>query len=396
MSLKSNVWKMYLFRLFLSFHFISGVLVPFFMDWGGISFTQLMILQSIFVFSIFLLEVPTGAIADHFGRKSSLVLSGLFTASSAIIYTIFPSFYMFILGEILWATGFALMSGADEALLYDTLKKTKQEKESKQIFGRYSSFELIGISLGAPLGSMIASFFGLKYAMMLMVIPFFLASIVALTVKEPKLKQSKQNNIKESMRYWKTMISGIKYFKGHKILQILAFDRISTAVLVFFIIWTYQPLLKQLGVPLIYFGFVHMAIGGVQVGFMNNFSRLEKLFGSKKNYLLWSALITGVCFILLGLNKYVPFTVILLTLIGGFGLSRYVLFQSYYNKYIESHNRATVISTISMIDRFIRALAYPLIALMVEWSLVYTLIFLGIAIIIVAFISKVEEEHLVD
>ncbi|MBT4541103.1 MFS transporter [Candidatus Woesearchaeota archaeon] len=393
MPYKSNIWKMYLFRLFLSFHFIGGVLVPFFMDWGGISFTQLMILQSIFVFSIFLLEVPTGAIADHFGRKTSLVLSGIFTASAAIVYTLFPSFSLFILGEILWAIGFALMSGSDEALIYDTLKKTKQEKISKKIFGRYSSFELIGISLGAPIGSVVAATLGLKYAMLFMVVPFLMASLFALTLKEPIIKKKKAI---ESRRYWDTLIKGVKYFKNHKVLQILAFDRISTAVLVFFIIWTYQPLLKQLGVPLIYFGFIHMAIGGVQVGFMNNFTWFEKIFGSKKRYLLWSALISGICFILLGLNTYIPFTIILLVLIGGFGLSRYVLFQSYYNKYIESENRATVISTMSMIDRFIRGLAYPLIALLVEWSLTYTLIILGLGIIIIAFISRVEEKHLLD
>ncbi|MBT4824451.1 MFS transporter [Candidatus Woesearchaeota archaeon] len=393
MPYSSNIWKMYMYRLLLSFHFIGGILVPFFMDWGGISFTQLMLLQSVFVFSIFLLEVPTGAIADHFGRKTSLVLSGLFTAASAIVYTLFPSIYLFIIGEILWATGFALMSGADDAIIYDTLKHSKSEKSSKKVFGRYSSFELIGISVAAPIGSVIAAFFGLKYAVLLMAIPFLGASLVALSLKEPKIKARK---IKESKRYLDTLVSGMKYFKNHKVLQILAFDRISTAVLVFFIIWTYQPLLKLLGVPLLYFGFIHMAIGGVQVGFMNNFTRLEKLFGSKKRYLLWSALITGVCFIWLGFNTYVPLTIVLLTLIGGFGLSRYVLFQSYYNKYIESHNRATVISTMSMVDRFIRALAYPLIALLVEWSLTSTLIILGVAIISVAFISRVEEKHLLD
>jgi len=66
------------------------------------------------------------------------------------------------------------------------------------------------------------------------------------------------------------------------------------------------------------------------------------------------------------------------------------------NKYIESHNRATVLSSISMMSKLSRAIAYPIIGLLVEQSLTMTLVILGFALIIVSLISKVEEEHLID
>lgn len=128
----------------------------------------------------------------------------------------------------------------------------------------------------------------------------------------------------------------------------------------------------------------------------NNFKKLERIFGSKKRYLSLSALIAGIAFVLLGINTRIPITILLLLVVGGFGLSRYVLFQSYMNKYIESDVRATVISTISMIDRFVRALLYPLVGLLVEWSLSYAIIIVGAAIILFALLSGVEEEHLID
>ena len=66
------------------------------------------------------------------------------------------------------------------------------------------------------------------------------------------------------------------------------------------------------------------------------------------------------------------------------------------NKYIESHNRATVNSTITMLHGFLKAILYPLVGIMVEWSLNYSFIIIGTLTIICALFSKVEEEHLID
>lgn len=381
---------MYIFKFLLSLHFVAGVLVPFYLDWGGITFTQIMILQSFFVFSIFLLEVPTGAVADYIGRKTALACAAVATSIGALVYSSFPHFTVFLLGEFIWALGYALLSGADEALVYDSLKMMKSESKSKKIFGRFTSFQLAALMVGAPLGSIIAAVIGLRYTMMFMAVPLFCAFFVAATFKEPESKK------KYEKKYVETLIQGIKYFKDHKTLKILAFDRISIHTLVFFIIWMYQPLLTQLGVPILYFGFMYAAMMGSEIGFMNNFERLEKIFGSKKRYLLWSALIAGVGFVLLGITRYMVITIVLLFIVAGVGISRYVLFKSYMNKYIASDIRATVISTIVMIDQFVRAVTYPLIGFLVEWSLTYTLVILGACIIVCALLSGVKEEHLID
>ncbi len=389
-SYRSNLWKMYLFVFLSQFHFIAGVLVPFYLEWGKISFTQIMILQSFFVASIFLLEVPTGAIADRFGRKVSLIIAALLTGVAALIYSSYPHFYIFILGEFLWAAGSAFLSGAEEAIIYDSLKKVKEEKKSKAIFGKVSNWGMAALMISAPLGSIIASRFGLRYTMMLIAIPMFMAAIMAFWMKEPQIKHRKKKD------YWSNLVSGMKYFKEHKILKILAFDSISIASLTFFIIWTYQVLLKQLNVSLAYFGFVLVGITLVQIVVTNQFSRLEKIFGSKKKYLLWSALITGIGFVLLGINHYISIAIFLVLLISAFGLTRKTLFQSYFNKYIESHHRATVLSTISMVSRLVMAILYLIVGLLVDWSLNYALIIIGVAIILLALISRVEEKHLKD
>lgn len=388
---KANIWKMYLYKFLLSLHFVGGVLVPFYLEWGKISFPQIMFLQSFFVFSAFLLEIPSGAVADFLGRKVSIIMAALSMMLAAGIYSSTPVYAIFFVAEFCWALGFALLSGADEALVYDSLKHLGRTKDSKKIFARFTSFEIFALMISAPIGSIIASMAGVRITMMMMTVPFFVAAIVGFSFKEPKTEKKV-----ESTRYLKILVDGVKYFKGHTVLKILAFDRISIAVLSFFIIWTYQPLLTAMSIPIIYFGFVQAAINGIQIPFMNNFDVLERWFGSKKNYLLWSAIITGIAFILIGLFTYLPLTIFLLIIIAGFGLSRYVLFQNYMNKYIESHNRATVISTVSMIEQFARAILYLGMGFLVEWSLTGALIIVGILIIVSTFFSQVEEKHLID
>ncbi|MCD6115166.1 MFS transporter [bacterium] len=388
---RANLWKIYLFKFFVSLHFTAGVLVPFFIDWGGINFTQIMILQSWFMLWTFLLEIPTGAVADYLGRKHSLALACGVNAIAAFVYASMPNFYIFLLGEFLWAMSAALLSGADEAFVYDTLRKINETKKSKKIFGRVESFGLAGIMIGAPIGSFIADQFGLRAPMLLLIVPFSIAFLIALTFKEPKTTQKI-----ESKRYFNILKDGMKFFYRSRVLKILAMDMIFIASVAYFMIWLYQPMLKQAGINIGYFGIVHACFVVSQILIMNNYQRLERIFGSKKRLIFFSAAITGVMFIIGGLTTFIPLVLLAIILGGGFGLSRRPLFVSYMNKYIPSPKRATVLSTISMIRRFALVIINPAVGLLVDWSLNYTLIILGVAAIVFSLISKIEESQLID
>ena len=127
----SNIWKIYIFKFLSSLFFISPVLVPFFTNWGGLSFFQIMILQSWFMLWSFILEIPTGAIADRIGRRNTLIIGAFFGIVWVLVYSSYPSFYVFLLGEFFAAVAVALVSGAEEAFVYDSLKKTGRENQSK-------------------------------------------------------------------------------------------------------------------------------------------------------------------------------------------------------------------------------------------------------------------------
>ncbi len=388
----SNIWKMYLFRFFRSLHFIGAVFVPFFTEWAGLSFTQIMILQSWFMLWVFLFEVPTGAIADQFGRKSSLALGTIITALGALLYVSMPNFYIFLIAEFVWAMGGALFSGANEAFVYDTLKKIKKSAQSKKIFARLDSAGLAGIMVGAPIGSVIASQYGLTAPMLLMIVPFTVAFLISLTLKEPKTRKRV-----ESKRYLSTLTEGVKFFYSSKVLKILTLDLVFIASIGYYMIWMYQPMLQNVNVNIAYFGIVHAVFVLSQIILMNNFDKLEKILGTKRRLLFLTSIGVGILYIIGGLFiDYLPMVLLTIIVGGGLALSRRPLFVSYMNKHIPSSKRATVLSSVSMVRNFALVIVNPFVGALVDYSLQYTLIILGIIAIIFSFISRIEEKHLID
>lgn len=388
---KSNILKMYLFEILQNLHFFAGVLVPFFTLWGGMNFTQIMILQAIFTFSIFLMEVPTGTIADKFGRRISLSLAGVTGMLGALIYISYPNFWVFALGEFFFAMGVTLASGADQAMIYDSLKQTKREKDSKRIFSRWGTMTLISLMIAAPIGSLIGKYFGLRIPMLVTAIPFVFMSIVALTLKEPPA--TKKNLDKD---YFKILISGVKYLKEHKILKILAFDFITLHIIAFFIIWVNQFILQNYNVSITWFGFVQAAIILGEMIVLNSFVKLEKVVGGKKKYLILTAVIVIVSYLVVAMTKNVYITIVAVILIGSFGITRKPLFASYFNKYIDSHNRATVLSAISMVLSLVTTVFNIVFGRLVDWNFRYALTIMAVLLIVFTILSKTREEHLID
>ena len=169
---KSNIQKSYLVHFFMGFHLISGVLIPFFLTWGKLTFVEVMFLQSYFTIMILIFEIPCGAIADYISRKFSLILGGLSTALAALVYASYPNIVIFAIGETLFALGHALTSGTDQAFSYDTLRKMGKEEEISKIMARNRSCFLVGVGISAPIGSIIGVVFSLSLTMSFMFFPF--------------------------------------------------------------------------------------------------------------------------------------------------------------------------------------------------------------------------------
>ncbi|MEJ2277464.1 MAG: MFS transporter, partial [Candidatus Lokiarchaeota archaeon] len=350
---RSNIWKFYLFSIFMGFHMISGVLIPFFTQWGNLSFVEIMLLQSYFTIMILIFEIPCGAIADYISRKSSLILGAVANISAAIVYGMIPNIGLFIIGETLWAFSSALISGTDQAFLYDSLRKLNRDSEISKIMARRRSFFLIGMTFAAPVGSFIGQCISLPLTMLGMTIPFTVATIISLTFHEPNHDLEPRD---------------------------------------FFLFWTYQIYLQALGVPLIFYGFVASSMTIIQIIFNNLASRIGKV-KHKTIYLRIFTLVPGIAYILMALIYFSPISIALILLLIGFGFSRSIIFIKGINEQIKTRNRATVLSTINMFGSLLMAILYPVIGSLVTMNLSFTFIITGIIVILFGVITKLKNEN---
>src|SRR5574340_31222 len=120
--LKKNIWKFYLSTFFGSWSFAAGFLVFYYRELG-FSYLQIFALGIIYELLNFILEIPTGVLADFWSRKRVIVLGHLISALSFFIVLINPKVYVtYVIWSVLSAVCTTLNSGSYDAYIYDTVK----------------------------------------------------------------------------------------------------------------------------------------------------------------------------------------------------------------------------------------------------------------------------------
>ena len=385
----ANIWKFYLYGFIFGIHTVRGVYFLYLTVWGGLDLFGMMLLQSYFMFMIFILEIPSGAIADHLSRKTALVLSALFVISAAFTYSIYPNIFLFFLAETLWAFSIALSSGSDEALMYSTLKTMGEEDKLTKILGRTHLMRLIANVISAPLGSIIAEFVSLQFTMICLGLIYIGAFITSLTFKEPIFKREKKTK-----RYITILKEGFNELKKNKILRVLCFDRLFIQIFIHLLFWTYQPYLQAVGIPGLWFGFILAAMNIFNAIFNELIPRFLKKVVKKKKILITVNIITGFAFLILGFAFIPILGILMLFLIVGFGYTRGLIYVNGINKQIESENRATVLSTINMFGSISMAILYLFVGLILRWNLFAMFIIIGITILIFTVLTRIKSEYL--
>ena len=128
-------------KLDYSFTFLNNLnlLHALWMIWlslKGFSLMELGFLEGVFHLTSFLMEVPTGAVADLHGRKQSRILGRVFFLGSLIFLWMSDSLFYQAIGFILTAISYNLESGAGEALVYDSLAHLGREDDFTGIRGK--------------------------------------------------------------------------------------------------------------------------------------------------------------------------------------------------------------------------------------------------------------------
>ena len=115
----------------------------------GLSYLQIGVLYSIRDLATNILEIPSGLLADSFGRKKAMV--GAFSSYilSFLILYIFEDFWVLVLAMIIFAIGEALRSGTHKALILEHLTINHISDLKVAYYGLTRSASQMGSALNA-------------------------------------------------------------------------------------------------------------------------------------------------------------------------------------------------------------------------------------------------------
>ena len=137
-NIKRQINKLYTLTT-VSYFRIAGASWVALLALRGFSLLQIGILESIFHIASSCFEIPSGVVADVFGRKRTLALSKLVSVLSCLAMILSDNFGTVAFAIAFSALSYNLESGTIEALAYDSLKSVRQEKK----YNRYASTEMM-------------------------------------------------------------------------------------------------------------------------------------------------------------------------------------------------------------------------------------------------------------
>ena len=149
---------------------------------SGINLFYIGILFSIREIIVYIFEIPSGVIADRYGKKTELVICFLFYIASFVIFFIGREFYIFVIAMILYALGEAFRSGTHKSMIMAFLDQHDIKDSKTKVYGLTRSYSLIG-SMIASLVSIILVLWlpEIRYLFLVAIIPYLIDLILIIS-----------------------------------------------------------------------------------------------------------------------------------------------------------------------------------------------------------------------
>jgi MFS family permease len=374
-NLPQNTLQLYLIKIAKWFNLVMPIVVLFYQD-NGLSMSQIFILKSIYSIAMVATELPSGYMADVWGCRKTLLLGALLGTIGIIIYSVSASFVSFICAEIVLGIGFSFVSGADSALLYDSLKAENREDEYTKYEGRITSAGNFAEALAGVAGGLLAAI-SLRTPYYFQIFVAGIAIPAAFFLKEP---QHIQNRVRLKM---KQILSIVKLTYQQKEMRSAILISSFTGAATLTYAWFVQPYFQEAGVPVSVFGILWTLLN-LTAGVFSMYSyRIERMLGMK-NTLLLIVILISLGFILTSLEISLAGIAILFGFYMVRGIATPVL-KNKINQYTDSNVRATILSVRNFEIRIIFAAIGPGLGYITDtYSLQTALMITGIIYFIAA------------
>jgi len=265
------------------------------------------------------------------------------TSVEIFILAFFNGFWLFLIAKIISGIAVSLGSGTGSALLYDTLKVQKREKQHKRISGNLHTITNISMAFIFIIGAFLFSI-DPKLPAIASLPLIILGFILTFFIEEP-IESKKKLTLENSLNHLK---EGLTYFKKSNFVKYIAFFSLFTASAISITLSISSAYLEQILIPISLIGLVAFISSMTTAYSSKKAHELEKKLGERKSLRLVQILIV-LSLLLISLTA--PYIGVLFYLMiplvsGFFG----IIVNDYVNKRIVSSHRATLLSITSFFD----------------------------------------------
>lgn len=346
--------------------FIWGINTLFLLD-AGLSNMEAFAANAFFTAGMVLFEVPTGVVADGWGRRTSFLLGTMTLAGSTYLYYVLwqisAPFWMWAVVSVLLGLGFTFFSGAVEAWLVDALRYSGYEGGLETVLGRGQMAQGIAMLVGSVAGGVIAQATDLGVPFLLRVLVLVAMFAVAFRLMhDVGFSPDRSARPVEATRavLSASLENGLKNRPVRYVMLAAPF----TAGVGIYVFYALQPFLLELfGDPKAYSvaGLAAAIVAGSQIlgGWLA--PHLRGLFHKRTSVLILTGVIGGAILLALGFTRLFWVALVLLALWAVMGSAALPVRQAYVNDMIPSKQRATVLSFDSLMGSSGGVVVQPLL-----------------------------------
>lgn len=333
----------------LAASFIWGVNTLFLLD-AGLSSLEAFAANAFFTAGMVLFEVPTGVVADSWGRRISFLLGTITLAASTYLYFVMwqlhAPFWAWAVVSVLLGLGFTFFSGAVEAWLVDALRFSGYEGGLEGVFGRGQIVSGIAMLVGSVAGGVIAQATNLGVPFLLRVGVLIAMFVVAFALMRDVgfTPERSMHPLKATKALLVASIDGGLKKRPVRYIMLAAPFSAGVGIYVFYALQPY--LLELFGDPKAYSiaGLAAALVAASQVlgGWLA--PRIRNLFQKRTTVLIASVVVSAVILVALGFNRSFWLALVLLAVWSMVAAAAMPVRQAYLNDMIPSKQRATVLS----------------------------------------------------
>ena len=328
------------------------IIVIFFQN-NGLEMRHIFLLKAINAITVVILEIPSGYMADVLGRKKTLVLGTILSFGGFVAYSFAYGFWGFAIAELLIGVSMSFISGADSAMLYDTLLHQHRSNQYSKQEGRITAIGNFSEAAAGILGGLLAGV-SLRLPFIAQAGVAFIGIPAALMLLEPeihkKVKKTTMLAIAKTMKY---VLVENRLLRAYVLFS--SFAGMTSLTLAWFI----QPYFTSINIPITWFGILWTALN-LSVALTAIFAYKIQNALNPTTILLLVAMVTGGGFALLGFSNGLWGIAILFAIYFVRGLGTPIL-KDFINQNTPSDVRATVLSIRSFIIRIAFAVISPII-----------------------------------